>query len=90
MDELQENPSAYTSEASTSIIEATLAETVLCFDTTINRNTTDEMGTDAIGINELNYVGNGKFLFSDCADEEEEFPIKMTTTCGTQPQKPSW
>ncbi len=33
---------------------------------------------------------NSKFLFSDCADEEEEFPIKMTTTCSTQPQKPSW
>ncbi len=23
-------------------------------------------------------------------NEEEEFPIKMTTTCTTQPQKPSW
>ncbi len=48
------------------------------------------MGTDATGTNELNYIGNSKFLFSDFADEEEEFPIKMTTTCATQPQKPSW
>ncbi len=48
------------------------------------------MGTNASGTNKLNSVGNNKFLFSNCADDEEEFPIKTTTTCTTQPQKPSW
>mmetsp|Transcript_12355 Transcript_12355/g.25098 ORF Transcript_12355/g.25098 Transcript_12355/m.25098 type:complete len:81 (+) Transcript_12355:31-273(+) len=80
MDELQEDPSAYTIEARTSTIESTSAETVVCFDTTINRNTADEAGANATGNNKLNYVGNSEFFFSDCAEVEEEFLIKMTTT----------
>lgn len=42
MEELQEDASTNTGEVSTSTIKITLAESILCFDTTTNRNTVDE------------------------------------------------